>query len=115
MLTEKLTVFAIKVHPFIKQHNYILDLAVLGDDVVIIELNPFDVTTGACMFSWNEDQEILYGRKSDKPVFRVKEKPIENIGEIVTAILKDTEGRSKENVESCSDLLQKLSIKGSNL
>ncbi len=111
MIIDKLSTFSRKMHPFINQRNYILDLAIVGDDVKVIELNPFDDTTGACMFSWAQDKRILYGNDGSV-AFKIRTEPLKNIDEIVQRMVNEAKVRSKEDIESCSHLLQRLSVKG---
>ena len=47
-----------------EKKDYIVDLAVLSDNsVYLIEMNPFAPTTGASMFDWRIDDELLHGKK----------------------------------------------------
>eukprot|EP01130_Rhizamoeba_saxonica_P014509 TRINITY_DN6350_c0_g1_i1.p1 TRINITY_DN6350_c0_g1~~TRINITY_DN6350_c0_g1_i1.p1 ORF type:complete len:231 (-),score=48.90 TRINITY_DN6350_c0_g1_i1:50-742(-) len=43
----------------IPMDNAIVDFLVDGDQVLIIELNPFFADTGACLFDWYNDRELL--------------------------------------------------------
>jgi hypothetical protein len=48
--------------------NYSVDfLVILGEsgvqDIKVIEMNRFDVTTGGSLFDWDEDRDVLFGRK----------------------------------------------------
>ena len=61
------------------ESSYILDLNVDVDsgEIVIIELNPFARTTGAGVFDWVKDRELLYGEVPDAdgsvyPAIRVR-------------------------------------------
>ena len=38
---------------------FVLDLALCKDGVRVIELNPFYHKTGACLFDWKDDKELL--------------------------------------------------------
>ncbi len=57
--------------------SYVIDLAVVGSKVWVIELNPFGDVSGACLFDWREDADVLHGRLSDRPTLRVRLKPME--------------------------------------
>ena len=53
--------------------NCILDLVIDDNGKVwVVEMNPFGELTGACLFSWSEDREILMGKKPFE--FRIVEK-----------------------------------------
>jgi hypothetical protein len=42
----------------------VCDFVVCGDDrVLVIELNLFGRTAGAALFSWDADQQLLYGNR----------------------------------------------------
>jgi len=62
----------------LKTHEtYILDLFVYGDSIKVIELNSFETWTGACLFSWAEDKNLLLNGPFS---FRIVEKqPQENL------------------------------------
>lgn len=51
------------------------------DCVGIIELNPWELTTGACLFSWKDDEELLTGKKEFE--FRVVEKKRDDLHKII--------------------------------
>lgn len=111
-LPVKLRAFAEKVHPYIQQSSYVLDLAVLGDEIVVVELNPFDNTTGACMFDWRTDHDILHGmNNSDKPAFRVRHEVMPNLSSTVKNMLSESVNDTNDSqVESCSNQLRALSL-----
>ncbi len=50
------------VHPYLKQNNYIIDFAYLKskDEMIIIEFSPFRRCTGATLFNWDKDKDLLY-------------------------------------------------------
>jgi len=59
----------------IKLTSYVIDFAVVGDDVLVIELNPMGEGTGAAPFDWHNphDREIIYNgpftmKKVDAPL-----------------------------------------------
>ncbi|OHS93948.1 hypothetical protein TRFO_39856 [Tritrichomonas foetus] len=41
----------------------VIDFAVVKDKVYIVELNPYGPCSGACLFNWQTDKEILSGNK----------------------------------------------------
>ena len=44
--------------------SYVMDLCKRSDGTwVLIELNPFQTTTGACLFAWRADHAVLYGEQ----------------------------------------------------
>ncbi len=44
----------------IEFENYVIDFAFIDKSILyLIELNPFDTKTGASLFDWNYDKEIL--------------------------------------------------------
>eukprot|EP01080_Neovahlkampfia_damariscottae_P000765 gene765-9015_t len=68
------------IQKYIKDSNCIIDFYVKKDlenyktaeeSVGIIELNPYEITTGACLFSWKKDEKILQGE--DDFEFRIVE------------------------------------------
>jgi len=57
---EKIEAFYDQVKDIIPQELCVMDVLILPDDEIkIIELNPFYNDTGACLFSWIEDKDIL--------------------------------------------------------
>jgi gamma-glutamylcyclotransferase (GGCT)/AIG2-like uncharacterized protein YtfP len=64
----------LRVHPHVCEPNssYIIDIAFLpsSDKFVVVELNPFSPCTGAALFSWSADKDVLEGRSSFQ--FRLK-------------------------------------------
>ena len=44
--------------------DYVVDFAITehGDDVVVIELNPFLETTDGCLFSWTKERDLIEGK-----------------------------------------------------
>eukprot|EP01124_Arcella_intermedia_P011292 TRINITY_DN17705_c0_g1_i2.p1 TRINITY_DN17705_c0_g1~~TRINITY_DN17705_c0_g1_i2.p1 ORF type:complete len:226 (+),score=50.84 TRINITY_DN17705_c0_g1_i2:462-1139(+) len=44
----------------IEQQNFVIDFYVTSDDKVkVVELNPFHIGAGACMFAWRTDRELF--------------------------------------------------------
>ena len=41
--------------------DYVIDFAITGDTVWVIELNPFMESTDGCLFSWQKERQILEG------------------------------------------------------
>jgi hypothetical protein len=76
----------------IKDSNCIIDFYVkldfekyedVKDCVGIIELNPFEITTGACLFSWQQDEKLLTGKSEDFE-FRIVEKVRDDIKKCIS-------------------------------
>jgi len=46
-----------------KYANYVIDIGLIGDqfDCIVIEMNPFEITTGTSLFDWTIDNDILRG------------------------------------------------------
>lgn len=46
----------------LKLQGYVIDFAVVGDDIYVIELNPFGEGTGAAPFDWHnpEDRKTIF-------------------------------------------------------
>ncbi len=66
--------------------NCIIDFAVLPDRVMVVELNPFASSTGACLFDWSRDAALLRGEAPFE--FRVLHAPLQ-IEELVDECLKE--------------------------
>lgn len=47
--------------------SYVMDLAIVNDDVYFIELNPFGSAygSGSALFHWSTDNDLLYGKLND--------------------------------------------------
>jgi len=41
-------------------NSYIIDFVVFPDSVRVVELNPFSLSTGSCLFNWKEDSKVLH-------------------------------------------------------
>eukprot|EP01147_Barroeca_monosierra_P004484 gene4484-71_t len=70
-IREKIKEFFVsEVMELLGQKNYIVDLGILkSGEIKIIELNPYEPSTGTGLFSWEEDLSLLRGlRKSDEPL-----------------------------------------------
>lgn len=67
--------------------GYIVDLAILSTgDVVVIELNPFDEQTGAGVFSWQADRELL---EHGPLALRLLEAPRPNMESTIEAFISE--------------------------
>ena len=46
-----------------KYANYVIDIGLIGDqfDCIVVEMNPFEITTGTSLFDWTIDNDILRG------------------------------------------------------
>jgi hypothetical protein len=57
---EKITTFFYqKISEKIPLEKYVIDFVVTENEVLVLELNPFNISTGACLFSWELDEEKL--------------------------------------------------------
>mmetsp|Transcript_13362 Transcript_13362/g.42274 ORF Transcript_13362/g.42274 Transcript_13362/m.42274 type:complete len:273 (-) Transcript_13362:99-917(-) len=80
-----------KVRERVPVPDYVVDFAVLDpvdgrSEVVVIELNPFESTTGGALFDWRADKETLtHGPFS----FRVHEAPLETINDYVEYAMEE--------------------------
>ena len=91
--------------------SYILDLSVdvQNGKIVIIELNPFNVTTGAGFFDWTKDRNILHGSVDDKSIYpeiRVRTEPDKHLSAVLSQwdpLLKGFEKIIKGNEENDED------------
>jgi len=65
--------------------NYIIDFAVLEDEVLVIELNPFNDYLGCGtdpgLFSWKDDRDIVDGKAPFE--FRIREEPFDVLSHII--------------------------------
>lgn len=83
-----------EVAPRLKEYsNYIVDLAVIGTRCLVVELNPFAVTTGAALFSWKWDADLLH----HGPVcLRVREESMANLDGLVELMTSDLKSLKSE-------------------
>lgn len=51
--------FRREVLPKLKFNSFIIDFAIAGNEVQVVELNPFSRTTGACLFDWIKDKDVI--------------------------------------------------------
>lgn len=76
----------LKVHPHVGLNNYIIDFAVTADEVYVIELNPFDKTTGACMYNWQVDSDLLHGRTSSPETpLKIRTELLPDLDKLITS------------------------------
>jgi len=76
----------------LEYERYIVDVALVKDEVssedrlIVVELNPFSIATGAGLFDWQQDYDLLLGHSSHRsqengstsrslPEFRVRKTP----------------------------------------
>jgi len=60
LITEKVLAFFEEIKNHITLESYICDFVILSDgQVKIVELNPFSEQTGACLFNWKKDKEVI--------------------------------------------------------
>lgn len=65
------------IQPKIPLSSYVIDFVIVTDSntnhnnnndinsnarVAVLELNPFNVATGACLFDWEKDEKVLKGK-----------------------------------------------------
>jgi D123 len=88
-----------KVHPLVQLSEYVMDFAVLQPErraeeekegkagelqVRIVELNPYATSTGASLFNWSRDHDLLRAADPLRPFeFRVHTAPVRGIGNVV--------------------------------
>eukprot|EP01090_Pellita_catalonica_P000664 TRINITY_DN10465_c0_g1_i1.p1 TRINITY_DN10465_c0_g1~~TRINITY_DN10465_c0_g1_i1.p1 ORF type:complete len:368 (-),score=57.09 TRINITY_DN10465_c0_g1_i1:28-993(-) len=64
--------------------KYVIDIAIVVDKkdrserIVVLELNPFNISTGAGLFSWESetDSDLLEGKTQNKLEFRINNGPV---------------------------------------
>eukprot|EP00026_Physarum_polycephalum_P011726 Phypoly_transcript_11967.p1 GENE.Phypoly_transcript_11967~~Phypoly_transcript_11967.p1 ORF type:complete len:362 (+),score=58.85 Phypoly_transcript_11967:36-1088(+) len=89
--------------------SYIIDFVVFkNNDVMIVELNPYSVTTGACLFDWQKDKAQLENGPFE---LRVNTEPVKNVNgylvpfnALVSQALREVESAAKQkhgNGENC--------------
>ncbi|KAL7519762.1 hypothetical protein ACHAWX_004520 [Stephanocyclus meneghinianus] len=78
-----------EVRGFVPATSYILDIVKLTTNGAwkIIELNPFATTTGAALYDWKEDSDILMPTQPGDPQFRIRRELCEGIGEYLEIVL----------------------------
>lgn len=77
-----------------KYANYIIDLGLIRDEMdgklkcLVIEMNPFESTTGASLFDWKRDHEQLTSRTNDIEI-RIRSDYFPNIEEYIDFVLHE--------------------------
>ena len=82
-----------------KYANYVIDIGLLGIDnfdCIVIEMNPFQTSTGASLFDWRIDNDLLKGKSGNEIEIRVNHDYCENIDNFVEYILKEQHSTSEE-------------------
>jgi hypothetical protein len=77
--------------------DYVIDVAVLtNDQLYVVELNPYEKSTGPSLFHWEYDRNILYGSELNKDndipeciEIRVRKEYYPNIVDMVDAITEE--------------------------
>ena len=82
-----------------KYSNYVIDIGWIRDQeefhCVVIEMNPFESTTGASLFDWNVDQAQLTGQ-TDEIEIRVRSDYFPHIEEYVEMVLRENRGTDEQ-------------------
>ena len=55
----------------------VIDFAVIGHKVFVVELNPFTTCSGACLFDWEKDHDVLFGTREFE--IRVVKEPLDHM------------------------------------
>jgi gamma-glutamylaminecyclotransferase len=86
------------VHPHVGESSYVIDFAYLPDEhrMIVIELSPFRTCTGAALFSWHEDKDILENGPFE---FRIKTVEHAYIHELVQTNWEDRWQREHERYD----------------
>ncbi|EKD71742.1 MAG: hypothetical protein ACD_46C00111G0002 [uncultured bacterium] len=99
-LNQRLIDYAMKIHPLINKSQYVLDVALINNELYVIELNPFDKSTGPCLFSWEKDSELLTGNGSMQiSELRINQAPRNNVNEIIQHIIETETDLAKDSIE----------------
>lgn len=106
-LSDRIIDYVSHLHPIIDKNSYILDIAVINENIAVIELNPFDNTTGSCLYSWKTDHDLLHGLKDEKVVIKIRETPMENIQTLVNNTLTNEIESNREMEEPYYNFMQK--------
>jgi len=75
--------------------SYVVDLAIVGpkkDQVIVVELNPYAISTGPSLFHWTIDKEVLHKGPLQ---FRLRDKPMDNIKTYVEYLLDEMRSYTK--------------------
>eukprot|EP01091_Cochliopodium_minus_P017696 TRINITY_DN6999_c0_g1_i2.p1 TRINITY_DN6999_c0_g1~~TRINITY_DN6999_c0_g1_i2.p1 ORF type:complete len:341 (-),score=95.99 TRINITY_DN6999_c0_g1_i2:22-972(-) len=82
VISEKIQSFFVdKIKEIVKEDNYVVDFVINKEkdnwDIKIVELNPFSQSTGACLFDWKKDKELIYSETPESAFeFRVCDKEV---------------------------------------
>jgi len=60
-IVDKLFNFFLTIRDLVGYDAYVLDFVIIGEDVKIIEINPFGLMTGSSLFQWEADRYLLQG------------------------------------------------------
>lgn len=100
-LIDKISTYLAPLHTKIPFDNYTIDLAVSPDQIQIIELNPFEHSTGTCLFFWADDGALLSGEsKITAPELRIQTELNPQAQELTKLILADLEARLDTHEQS---------------
>ena len=89
-LRRQIVTYVTALQPRIDESSYVVDVAMVEHQLFVIELNPFQTTTGAALFDWECDDAILHGRTEDPlPAFRVRREVMGYLGELVGELLRE--------------------------
>ena len=77
--------------------NYVIDFAVIGEEVCVIELNPFAQNTSSALFSWENEEKLLMGGSTFE--FRINESPLKEVKERLSPLLRFMLNEFRETFE----------------
>eukprot|EP01113_Clastostelium_recurvatum_P022915 TRINITY_DN27423_c0_g1_i1.p1 TRINITY_DN27423_c0_g1~~TRINITY_DN27423_c0_g1_i1.p1 ORF type:complete len:377 (+),score=71.48 TRINITY_DN27423_c0_g1_i1:25-1155(+) len=63
------------VRPRVSLESYVIDFCIIGDRVLVVELDPFHAHTSACLFSWKNDREVILNGPFQ---FRIRDAPLQD-------------------------------------
>jgi len=68
-------------------------------DCFVIELNPFETTTGSCLYSWRNDESILKNSECKEEELKIKlhNAPVERLGDMLEACVLPAMYGSNDN------------------
>ncbi|CAF0783956.1 unnamed protein product [Adineta steineri] len=82
-----------KIHPLLNQYpekysNYVIDIGLINQyDCIVIEMNPFELTTNPSLFNWTTDNDQLKGQGNDLEI-RVRSDYYPHIEDYIEYILE---------------------------
>jgi gamma-glutamylcyclotransferase (GGCT)/AIG2-like uncharacterized protein YtfP len=87
-IQEKILTLWEKVHPYVGESSYVIDFAYLEkeDKLIVIECSPFRTCTGAALFSWKDDKQVMENGPLE---FRIKTEYHPYIEELVQTNWED--------------------------